>query len=229
MTTNPWPSANKPFYRSCTVLSMCTKTMSIDIQASLHMLLFLACVLKQCPSLYKPFHISSTVLSMWTKTNQCPSTTHKPFYTLVCMYTKTNQNNQLLAYFIFHFLSFYLNIKVHHRTVHQFPGSKHWEFLLRLRFPCNVVLPQRLNTQWGPFFHMHIFKHLASIHRSMVDATPEVKSTVALSHDIIWYDVAKLPWYIAHIIENWVASLKTKEHNVVIYIYIYIHTENCSH
>lgn len=55
----------------------------------------------------------------------------------------------------------------------------------------------------------------------MVDATPEVKSTVALSHDIIWYDVAKLPWYIAHIIENWVASLKTKEHNVVIYIYIY--------
>lgn len=73
---------------------------------------------------------------------------------------------------------------------------------------------------------MHIFKHLASIHRSVVDAIPEVKSTVALSHDIIWYDVAILPRYIAHIIENWVASLKTKEHNVV--LDIYIHTENCS-
>lgn len=71
---------------------------------------------------------------------------------------------------------------------------------------------------------MHIFKHLASIHRSTVDATPEVKSTVALSHDIIWYDVAELPWYIAHIIENWVASLKTKEHNVVIYIEREIYT-----
>ena len=67
---------------------------------------------------------------------------------------------------------------------------------------------------------MYIFKHLASIHRSTVEAIPEVKSTVALSHDIIWYDVAILPRYTAHIIENWVASLKTKKHNVVIYIYI---------
>ena len=85
------------------------------------MLLFLACVLKQCPSLYKPFHISGTVLSMCTKTmsinntqaflrtgtalSMCTKTMSinntQAFLctgTALSMYTKTNQNNFFIFY-----------------------------------------------------------------------------------------------------------------------------------